>query len=202
MIYSTIKPLVLGSNSPRRKEFLEQLGLVFTVCGPEIDESVKRGELPSAYVERMAAEKATKIMDTFPDHYVIGADTAVCVEERILGKPEDSNEAVEMLMALSGRNHVVCGGISVGCRKEQVQVVLSVSTSVVFAPFDENVARAYVATGESLDKAGAYGIQGKGSFLVDRINGSYSNVVGLPLMQTVSLLTTHGVIAVNGEAGP
>ncbi|WP_163338464.1 nucleoside triphosphate pyrophosphatase [Desulfopila sp. IMCC35008] len=202
VIYSAVKPLVLGSNSPRRKEFLEQLGLVFTVYGPEIDESVTPGESPAAYVERMAAEKVKKVMGIYPDHYIIGADTSVCLGDRILGKPESAREAVQMLMDLSGRDHVVCSGISIGCHREQVQAVLSVSTSVVFAPFDESVARAYVASGESLDKAGGYGIQGKGTFMVERINGSYSNVVGLPLMETVSLLTSHGVIAVNDTDGP
>jgi septum formation protein len=198
-MYSTLKPLILGSNSPRRKDFLEQLGLVFTVCGPDIDESVRQGELPLVYVERMATEKAGKIMERFPDHYVIGADTAVCLNDRILGKPENRDEAVEMLMALSGKEHVVSGGVCIGCHKEQVQATVSVSTSVVFAPFDEAVALAYTATGESLDKAGAYGIQGKGAFLVERINGSYSNVVGLPLTESISMLTAHGVIAIMGQ---
>jgi septum formation protein len=199
VIYSTLKPLVLGSNSPRRKDFLDQLGLVFTVCGPEIDESAEPGELPASYVERMATEKAGKVMEAFPDHYVIGADTAVCLGEQILGKPRNSDEAVETLMALSGREHFVRGGICVGCLKEQVQVVLSISTSVIFTPFDASVARAYVAMGESFDKAGAYGIQGKGSFLVERISGSYSNVVGLPLAETLSLLETNGVITVSAQ---
>lgn len=198
VIYSTVKPLVLGSRSPRRRKFLEQLGLVFTVYAPEIDESVLPGEAPVAYVERIAVEKVEKVMMVYPDHYVIGADTSVCLGNQILGKPESNREAVQMLMALSGRDHVVCSGISIGCHREQVLAILSVSTSVTFAPFDETVAQAYVAAGESLDKAGGYGIQGKGAFLVERINGSYSNVVGLPLAETVSLLTAHGVLTVNG----
>ena len=193
-MYQTLKPLLLASQSPRRKQYLADLGLQFTVSAMEIDETPLPKEAAEPYVERMAREKAEAVSHRFPEHYVVAADTAVCLGETILGKPADSEEAVAMLLSLAGRVHVVRSGICVTSERERVMIVRSVATEVRFAAFDESVARAYVAEGESLDKAGAYGIQGKGAFLVERVSGSYSNVVGLPLAEVVEILSGYGVI--------
>ncbi len=198
MIYQTVKPLILASNSPRRKDFLHDLGLDFMICAREIDESVHPGEEAIAYVERVAREKAVAVRQINPDSYIVAADTVVCLEDRILGKPAGLEEAVAMLLSLAGKRHVVRTGVCIACGREGVETVRSVDTSVYFVDFDETVARAYVAQGESLDKAGGYGIQGQGAFLVERVEGSYSNVVGLPLAEVVMLLTGYGAIAPAG----
>lgn len=194
MIYKTTKPLVLASNSPRRKDFLDDLGLKFSVCAEEIDETPFAGENPNHYVERMAREKAVVVSKRLPYSYVLAADTAVCLGDTILGKPANDDEAVGMLLSLAGRNHVVRSGICIVCVFGKVEAVISVATEVSFSDFGESIAKAYVAEGESLDKAGAYGIQGKGAFLVERLHGSYTNVVGLPLAEVVALLEQQGVI--------
>jgi len=194
MMYQTLKPLVLASNSPRRKAFLDDLGLNVTIWACDIDETPLPDENPKRYVERMAREKAYAVKGRFPKSYVLAADTAVCLGETILGKPEDDEDAVAMLLSLAGRVHMVRSGICLVSEADRVHIVLSVATEVRFAEFDEAVARSYVGEGESLDKAGAYGIQGKGAFLVEVVVGSYTNVVGLPLVEVVDLLTQHGVI--------
>lgn len=198
MIYRTLKPLVLGSNSPRRREYLEMLGIVFEAYGACMDESLLPGEKPAPYVERMAREKGRIVGDKFPGKFVLTADTAVCIGSRILGKPADENEAVSMLMELSSKEHTVFSGICVRCEAEGVELFSTTATGVLFARFDEAVARAYVNLGESCDKAGAYGIQGAGAFLVERVSGSYSNVVGLPLVETITLLAENKVICPAG----
>jgi septum formation protein len=142
----------------------------------------------------MAEEKSAAVSTEFPDAWVISGDTVVCLDDKILGKPADEREAVAQLMALSGREHYVRTAICVAHRSRGVKSVQLVSTKVLFAEFSETVARAYVATGESFDKAGAYGIQGKGIFLVRAIEGSYSNVVGLPLYELMEVLQAYGVI--------
>lgn len=195
MIYSTVKPLILASNSPRRKAFLDDLGLVYTIRLQEIDEAPRMGEKPRHYVERLAREKAVAVSKRFRESYVLAADTAVCLGDTILGKPADADEAVAMLLSLAGRVHLVRTGVCVVCPADTMEIVESVATEVRFSGFGENIARAYVAEGESLDKAGAYGIQGRGAFLVERIAGSYSNVVGLPLAEVVAILERLGVVA-------
>jgi len=194
MIYQTRKSLVLASCSPRRKAFLDDLGLSITVWARDIDETPLPHEDPQNYVERMAYQKALAVQDRFPESYVLAADTAVCLGKTILGKPKDEEEAVSMLLSLAGRVHLVRSGICLVSAAESIHHIDSVVTEVRFAHFDETVARAYVGEGESLDKAGAYGIQGKGAFLVEHVAGSYTNVVGLPLAEVVVLLAQHGVI--------
>ncbi|MFV0437601.1 MAG: Maf family protein [Desulfopila sp.] len=201
MIYRTPKPLVLASGSPRRKGFLEDLGIVFSVFAQEIDETPRPNERPQRYVERMARTKGLTAADRFADSYVLAADTTVCLGETLLGKPATFAEAVDMLMSLAGRTHLVRSGFCIACRHEAVEIVGSVTTSVRFAPFSETTARAYVSEGESWDKAGGYGIQGKGSFLVEGITGSYSNVVGLPLVEVLAVLESQGVVMpVDGQS--
>lgn len=197
LIYQTCKPLVLASASPRRQNYFQDLGLNFSVHAADIDESPFPEEKPQAFVSRMAAEKARDVAGLYPGSWIVAADTVVILAGSILGKPKDSMSAVSMLMRLAGQEHQVRTGICLACQQDGVMVVQSVCTRVVFRHFSEDVARAYVATGEPLDKAGSYGIQGKGAFLVQEIIGSYSNVVGLPLCELLKMLEEYGVIAVS-----
>jgi septum formation protein len=183
--------LVLASQSPRRRELLEQLGLAFEVVPAHTDEAVLDGEPPRDYVLRVAREKARAV----PGEVVLAADTAVVLNGTILGKPEGPDDARRMLRALSGSRHEVLTGVCVrraggGPTVELEQVV---STEVVFAPLSGPAVEWYVATGEPLDKAGAYAIQGAGGAFVAEIRGSVSSVVGLPLVETAALLARAGV---------
>ncbi|MGB3212267.1 MAG: Maf family protein [Desulforhopalus sp.] len=193
-MYSNRDKIILASGSPRRQQYLKEMGLRFTVQTAAVDESALDFENPVDFVKRMAQEKAAAISSELQNCWVISGDTVVCLGKRILGKPADKKEAVSQLMALSGREHHVITGFCVAHGSRKINVVRSVTTRVVFADYPESLARAYVATGESLDKAGAYGIQGKGIFLVKTIEGSYSNVVGLPLYELVEVLQANGVI--------
>jgi len=194
-MFVTLKPLVLASNSPRRRAYFEDLGLDFTVYSTDIDEQLRTDEDPDHLVRRLAREKALAVCHLFPASWVVAADTVVCAGDRVLGKPRDRDEAVSMLLSLAGRMHTVRTGFCVACATEGVDVRRAVVSSVWFSAFGEEVAQAYAATGEPLDKAGAYGIQGKGAFLVERIAGSYSNIVGLPLCQVLRVLLHHKVVA-------
>ena len=190
----TRKPLILASGSPRRRAFLNELGLTFTVRTAEIDESVNHLESPEALVERLACEKAITVMKRFPASWVVAADTVVCLGETIFGKPADEAEAEKMMANLSGKTHTVWTGVCLGCHQEKTRESVIVQTGVRFIDLSPEMIRSYVATGEPLDKAGGYGIQGKGAWLVAEISGSYTNVVGLPLSQTVSLLLKYDII--------
>jgi septum formation protein len=194
-IYQTCKPLVLASASPRRLRYFQELGLEYRAHSADIDEVAWPDETPQSFVRRMAEEKARSVMELYPESWIVAADTEVSLAGFVFGKPEDSQAAVAMLMRLSGKEHLVQTGICLACQQEGVLAVQSVTTRVVFSLFSEQVARAYVATGEPLDKAGAYGIQGQGAFLVKEIKGSYSNVVGLPLCELLLMLEGHGVVA-------
>ena len=178
--------LVLASASPRRRELIERLGLAFEVLPADVDESRRRGEAPEAMARRLAEDKASAIAHVRPDALVVGSDTIVVIEGDVLGKPADEEEAVRMLMRLQGREHRVETGIAVVAPPEPGGKAARVASSVVgvdvrFRSFDETLARAYVHTREPLDKAGAYGIQGYGSALVERIDGDYFAVMGLPV---------------------
>ncbi|GAA5111302.1 Maf family protein [Alloalcanivorax gelatiniphagus] len=193
MASATRSLLYLASGSPRRAELLAQIGVPFTVLrAPGIDETPAPGESPRAYVERMAREKAAAGASGAPaGGPVLGADTAVVLGDRILGKPDDADHALATLETLNGREHRV---ISAVCVRLADNHRLAVSeTRVRLRQLDRATLAAYAATGEGLDKAGAYGIQGRGAALVASITGSYSGVVGLPLAETVSLLEWAGV---------
>ncbi|KAF0190234.1 MAG: septum formation [Desulfobulbaceae bacterium] len=196
-IYQACKPLILASASPRRQRYFQDLGLAFRVHAADIDETPLPEENPQAFVQRMAEEKARAVMKLYPESWVVAADTVVNFAGFALGKPKDRAEAISMLMQLSGEEHCVQSGICLACHQENVIAVQSVTTQVVFSRFSRKTAEAYAATGEPLDKAGAYGIQGKGAFLVQEIRGSYSNVVGLPLCELLAMLEMYGVIAVS-----
>lgn len=182
--------LWLASGSPRRADLLRQIGVPFQrLSPPQLDESVRVGEVPRDYVLRLAAEKARAglgELDEVAGAVVMGADTTVVLEGRILGKPATPREAVDTLMRLSGRRHQVLSAVSLV--HAGAQRTLHAATEVSFLPLDSELVRRYVATGEPMDKAGAYGIQGFGAVLVAAISGSYSNVVGLPLAETRQLL--------------
>jgi septum formation protein len=182
--------LVLASASPRRRDLLSQLGLSFTVAAADIDETPFSPEDADAYVLRLARSKARTVAERFPGTWVLAADTTVALGAELLGKPSGPDEAREMLTRLSGRTHAVYTGVALAGRDEVSTVV---RTGVIFRTLSPGEIDWYVSTGEPLDKAGAYGMQGKGSFLVSGIEGSPTNVIGLPLAETLELLTRAGV---------
>lgn len=187
-----ITELVLASASPRRKDLLEQIGVHCRVCPTDVCENVQAGEHPHDYTRRLALEKARHCRRiNSADVVVLAADTTVFYREAILGKPESEMDAVSMLMALSNQSHQVVTGVAV--ISAMGEDVLSVTTHVQFAQLTEEMCRAYWQTGEPKDKAGSYAIQGLGAVFVQQINGSYSNVVGLPLFDTAQLLKRHGI---------
>ncbi|MBM7114967.1 Maf family protein [Archangium primigenium] len=182
--------LVLASASPRRRELLGQLGLVFEVSAADIDETPTAGEEAGAYVLRLAREKARAVAARRPGAWVLAADTTVALDGMLLGKPQDEAEARGMLTRLSGRTHEVHTGVAlVGARMTSVLV----RTRVTFRSLGSEEIAWYAATGEPLDKAGSYAIQGKGGFLVASVEGSPTNVIGLPLGETLALLGQAGV---------
>jgi septum formation protein len=178
--------LVLASSSPRRQELLRFLGCTFTISTPDIDESQLQGEDPLELVRRLAESKARCEQARYPDACIIGADTVVVLDGVVLGKPLDRDHAVEMLEQLSGRQHEVMTGMAV-LRRDYVRVAHSV-TSVQFCELTRQQCLWYVETGEPLDKAGAYAIQGVGTQFIRRISGSYSNVVGMDLAMLKEML--------------
>jgi len=193
-VFRTRKKLILASGSPRRKTLLAELGINFTVVTSAADESRRPGEAPPDYVLRMASVKGERVARAFPGAWVLSADTIVIAGDHLLMKPRSEDEAVDMLMELSGQEHQVRTGYCLRCMDEDTCIVTSVLSLVRFRAFQIDWARAYAATGEPLDKAGAYGIQGRGGVLVESISGSYSNVVGLPLAEVISLLSELRVL--------
>jgi len=181
--------LILASASPRRAELLRAAGISFIVRIANVDESVHDGESPRDYVRRVAREKASAV-ERGADEFVLAADTTVVVDDAILAKPLDSGDAARMLRQLSGRWHDVLTGV---CLVRGGKVDLRVAdTRVEFAPMSEAEIAAYVASGEPMDKAGAYGIQGLASRFVREVRGSYTNVVGLPVALVYDMLTGAG----------
>ncbi|MBS8240679.1 septum formation inhibitor Maf [Marinobacter lipolyticus] len=181
--------LVLASASPRRAELLSQIGLTFITRPVGIDETVQASEPASAYVERLAREKALAAAGDAGE-LVIGSDTSVVLSGEILGKPVDAADASATLMRLSGQTHQVMTAVALV--RDGVCTACVVTTDVTFRSLSEQEIQAYVATGEPMDKAGSYGIQGLGGIFVKEIRGSYSSVVGLPLQETAALLAQAG----------
>lgn len=180
--------IILASSSPRRRELLEQLGLQFEIYSPDIDESILPDEPVEQYVERLACAKADAVLARFPDAIVIAADTSLGVDGQILGKPESKAHAFAMWQQISGRKHDVFSGVCVRTKAEKYSIV--VRTQVEFQALSQADMERYWASGEPVGKAGAYAIQGIAARYIPRIEGSYSNVVGLPLHETVQLLQT------------
>jgi septum formation protein len=184
--------IILASASPRRKELLDQIGVRYTVHPVDIDETPRINEAPLAYVQRLAAEKSAACVARLqPERPVLAADTSVVLGDVIMGKPKDEADALAMLQQLSGKTHQVYSAISL--RGVQHHEAVSI-TEVTFKALTEQEIRAYWHSGEPLDKAGAYAIQGKGSLFVSEIRGSFSGVVGLPLFETAQLLRQQGII--------
>lgn len=184
--------LILASQSPRRAELLRNAGISFEVRPAEIDESVREGEDPFEYVRRLAREKALAVLKTAPEGaVVIGADTTVVVDGESLGKPLDGPDARRMLALLSGRSHQVTTGVCVAFHDAEGVVVVAVEsevTEVEFVAMSPEEIATYVVSGEPMDKAGAYAIQGRASRWIPRIRGCYFNVVGLPVARVCSML--------------
>ena len=177
---------MLASASPRRAELLRAAGFSFDVIVADVDEQVRDDESPAAYVRRLAAGKSAAIPEVGADTVILGADTAVIVDGDILGKPRDDEEAAAMLRRLSGRTHEVLTGVSL--RRGAFELGRVETTVVHVTPLSHAELAWYVASGEGRDKAGAYAIQGLASRFVSRIEGSYTNVVGLPIACVVELL--------------
>ena len=183
-------PLVLASGSPRRRQLLEMLGIPHRVVVPEVDETRRPGEEPQAYVVRLARAKAAAVAAREPGQLVLGADTTVVVRGEVLGKPASTDEAAAMLAKLQGRTHQVFTAVAVawdGRVEDAVDV-----TDVSFRPLSDAMIAAYAATGEPMDKAGAYAVQGRGAALIEGIRGDFFGVMGLPLRLVLELLERAG----------
>ncbi len=180
--------LILASKSPRRYELLKQLGLDFDVIPSDVEEDFVPTESPREHVMRLAEAKALDVGNRFPENWVIGADTIVYVDGIILGKPKNREEALEMLRLISGKEHRVLSGICVSHLKKGKRERKTVETAVRVKALSPVEMDWYISTGEPFDKAGGYGIQGIGSFMIESINGSYTNVVGLPLCELMQML--------------
>lgn len=191
--------LILASGSPRRRDILTALGLAFEVRPPDVDETLRPGEGAAAAARRLAERKATAV-EADPDALVLAADTIVVLDGELLGKPTGPNDAIAMLGRLAGRSHEVITGLALRLGAETRSVVAR--TNVIFRSLDHSEIAAYVATGEPLDKAGAYGIQGFGSALVERIEGDFFNVMGLPVPALLALLYDTGFRYLYGEIVP
>jgi septum formation protein len=184
-------PIVLASASPRRRELLAMLGIPFRVAVPDVDETPRASELPEAYVTRLAREKARAVAAREPRAVVLAADTTVVLRGRMFGKPATPEEAAAMLRRLQGRRHQVLTAVAVA-RDGRVEHALD-ATDVTFRRASDEEIASYVATGEPLDKAGGYAIQGKGAALVEGIRGDFFGVMGLPLRLALALLERFGV---------
>ena len=183
--------VVLASASPRRRELLKLIGIVHGVRPADADESYSGEEEPAAYAERLAREKAAIVTGVVRDSLVIGADTIVVIDGHLLGKPRDAEEAARMLKLLRGRTHIVMTAVAVSFQGKTVSGVEKVS--VTFRDLSDGEIEAYIDTGEPMDKAGAYGIQGYGATIVKRIDGDYFAVMGLSLVLLVALMAEVGV---------
>ena len=189
--------LILASKSPRRYELLKQMGLHFEVIPSGAVEDFFNTESPREHVIRLAEAKARDVASKYPDHWVVAADTIVCINGSILGKPRGREEAVEMLRRLSGRDHRVLTGFSVCHSGKGEGDQEAVQTVVKMKPLTSAEIAWYVQTGEPFDKAGGYAIQGIGSFMIESIQGSYTNVVGLPLCELIQTLNRLGAITIS-----
>ena len=196
-ILSARTPLILGSASPRRREILTGLGLPIFVLPADVDESVRPGEAPTAYLERVVGDKLERVTERLggtEGAAVLVADTSVIVEQDILGKPTDVADAVRLLTRLCGRMHRVLTLYAIGLPNGTLVTARTVATEVWLRAAAADEISAYARSGEGLDKAGAYAAQGVGAFLVERLNGSYTNVVGLPACEVVLDLKEHGLL--------
>ena len=186
--------LILASKSPRRRYLLEQAGLSFAVIPSGIDETSVPLSQPETYVRVVAAAKANEVSEKYPEKWVVGADTIVLIDGTMLGKPGSKAEARRMLKHLSGQTHRVLTGYAICCKAKNRNFSETLITEVLFKNLTDEEIEWYIHTTEPFDKAGAYAIQGLGTFLVKSINGSYTNVVGLPVCEVIEFLIKEGVI--------
>ncbi|MCB9642831.1 MAG: septum formation protein Maf [Myxococcales bacterium] len=190
-----IDRMILASSSPRRIELLQQMGLSFEVYPSNTPEPMpKQGEDPAAYVQRASAHKAASVLEALqdPEVWILAADTVVVQDQKILGKPTDKDDALRILKQLSGRDHEVITGIAIYHGNKGIRDLSAERTQVWFHAATDAQLRGYIQTKEPMDKAGAYGIQGKGAWFIKRIDGCYFNVVGLPLHHMFQRLETLG----------
>lgn len=194
--------IILASNSPRRKDLLRQVGIEFTAAPADVDERQLPGEPPEGYAVRVAADKAKAAAERAGEGVIIAADTIIVLEDRVLGKPSNAREAESMLRMLSGRMHHVITGLVVLDTCSKRMEARAADTKVWFRRLTDGEIISYVESGEPLDKAGAYGIQGLGALLVERIEGCYFNVVGLPLSILSEMLAKHGQTVLTNRQQP
>ena len=185
--------LILASSSPRRSYLLKQAGLTFTVIPSDFDENSISLSTPETYVKVLAEAKTADVSEAYPQSWVIGADTIVVIDGKILGKPDSKEQARTMLKSLSGKTHQVYTGYCICCRAEGKIFSNTVKTDVLFKNLADNEIEWYINTSEPFDKAGAYAIQGLGTFIVKSIKGSYTNVVGLPVCEVIEFLIEEGI---------
>ena len=186
--------LILASRSPRRRYLLEQAGLTFSVIPSTLDESSVPVSPPADHVRMLANAKAMEVAKLYPKSWVIGADTLVLIGDVVLGKPDTAAQARQMLRALSNKTHRVLTGYCICCKAAGRSFSETVETRVLFKPLSESEIDWYVNTSEPYDKAGGYAVQGLGTFMVKSIEGSYTNVVGLPVCEVIQYLLKEGVV--------
>ena len=187
----------MASTSPRRRELLALLGIAFDVIAPTCEEILSLDLSPSDQAKQFAQDKAQSVADNHPQHVVVGSDTVIEIDGKLLGKPNDLEEAESMLRQLQGQCHQVHTGLSLIHRATELSISLVETARVWIKPFGEEELREYLNTKESLGKAGAYSIQGEGAKLIEKIEGDYPTIVGLPLWRTAKLLEKQGVVCPN-----
>ena len=192
-------PLILASKSPRRKELLEQAGLTFAIVPSSVDENDINISIPEKLVKTLAEAKAGDVAGVYPDSWVIGADTIVLIQGKILGKPDSTETARQMIQQLNGQIHEVFTGYAICCKTTKTCISGFEKTEVQFRNISPQEIEWYIKTDEPYDKAGGYAIQGLGSFLVKRIYGSYTNVVGLPVCEVLEHLLKNDIIEVSHD---
>lgn len=190
----TNNPLVLASISPRRKAILQQIGIPFKSAGSMIDETPYREMKPADSACHIATRKVESAQHAYNNRWILGADTIVVINKTIFGKPKDSEECKAMLLSLKGKTHEVITGFCIHDPGKQLVHREAVITKVTIKELSDTEIEAYITTGEPFGKAGAYAIQGIGSFMIEKINGSYTNVVGLPVYEVINALITCGAL--------
>ncbi len=188
-------PIVLASASPRRQQYLQEIGLSFTILPAAIDETPHFQEFAEVFARRMAHNKVKAVAQSNPASCTIAADTVVSLDSNIFGKPKNEDEALHFLKALSGKTHKVTTGVGIALPQHNIFEVFHTETMVTFSKLTEEVLIKYIKTGDPLDKAGAYGIQSFGGFLIHSITGSYSNVVGLPVNHLIHKLIEKKILS-------
>lgn len=192
------QPLILASASPRRRDLLRNLGLEFSIVQAEVQEEVAAGETPADFVCRLAGDKANAVADQYTKSWVLAADTIVVREDgAVLGKPENAHDACGMLSSIAGRRHVVMTAYALVNRRKEVFLTRLEQAGVLMLPLSVEMISAYVATGEPMDKAGSYALQGIGGAFVSAVEGAHSTVIGLPLHRVLTDLLDLGIVGVN-----